>query len=685
MDTVFLSTQVLFEGIDLSLDALPGTILADGQSTSQITAILKKTTSKIAISNASVSFGADLGTIPNQATTNSHGVAQVSYVCGTDTGTAHITVVYGNVLRDSVEVYLQETVPNYLEVTAIPTSIPADGHSQSTIKAMVTDENRNAVPDGTTVLFDLIEGSGSIGHQRTTVAGVATSMLTSSTAPDTARIVVSVGASMSDTVTVAYIVGEVDRIEITAEPDSLPADGVTKSTIRTSVYDAQDNPVEGVAIEFSATFGDIVSSARTDPEGAAEVEYSSTVVGLATITARVGEVSRTTIVKVNPGPPFSMTVTYDPHFMYVRDCGKNQTVTIFADVRDEKNNPAKDGTYVTFSIYASPGQGDSLSSADPKPTVGGVAQISYSSGMRSGTARIRAVVTDGVGIPVSPEVIGVSSEIVIYSGPPYIEDINNQLSTHLTVVSNRLNIWTGEDTTMVSALVGDRYNNPVQEGTAVYFTTSGGVITTQAYTDENGIAKAIIIGGNPRPTIDRYYNYEGLTDPNTGSVIPGPIPDFEGQQVENTEGDSLENDGIARIIVHTEGIDSLGNSAKAWDWSQIVMSSAISKFEIEASDDSLSPGEFATILIELWDVNGNPVVGGSSLTAGFAPSSASAELSWTEKITGDPGTCFFSVNLFNTIKPSDPDAQPGWVSVTISIQSVNGNYERTVSIYMDLI
>jgi len=77
-------------------------------------------------------------------------------------------------------------------------------------------------------------------------------------------------------------------------------------------------------------------------------------------------------------------------------------------------------------------------------------------------------------------------------------------------------------------------------------------------------------------------------------------------------------------------------------------------------------------------------VPGSNIQASFAPSAASAELTWTEKVTGDPGQCYYSVSLFNTINPSDPEAQPTWVTVTITVNSANGNVENSVSVYLDL-
>jgi hypothetical protein len=438
-----------------------------------------------------------------------------------------------------------------------------------------------------------------------------------------------------------------------------------------------------VIVTFSASFGDIIGNVRTNASGIASTGYSSTQIGLATITASANGVTGFATVQVYPGPPFSINVSYDPHFIYVRDCGKNQTVSIFADVRDEKNNPVEDGTYVQFSIYSSPGSGDALSSTAPIPTVGGIAQVSYTSGIRPGTARIQAEVTDDGGTPVAPPVIGLSTEIVIYSGPPYIEDVvlNDSTDTHMTVVTERLNIWAWVDTTLITILVGDKYNNPVQEGTAVYLTASGGVVTTKGYTDENGLAQFILESGNPQPTIARFYD---LKDPNLGTDIPGPIPDFEASQVTNSEGGLTENDGITRILAYTEGVDSSNNSALVWDWTSVVYSRAINNFTISTNTDTISPGEYATIDFEIWDINGNPIVPGSTIQAAFAPSAASAELSWTEKISGDPGTCYYSVNLFNTINPNDSEAQPTWVTVIITVNSVNGNHEVSVPVYLSL-
>jgi len=691
------TVPVTFQGISLDLTANPVSILADGRSLSTIRATLKKTSNQVAIPGESVYFGATLGYIPSQSVTNQQGVAQVSLQSGTQKGTAKITVHYGNLIQDSTNVIFTESIPTYINVSATPKVIPADNQSQSTIKAIVSDANLNPVPDGTLVTFDIVEGAGSIEAQKTTSNGVASSLLTSSSTPDTAKVLVKVGELVSDTVEVIYNIGEVTRVDLNADPTSIPADGVTTSKIRAYVTDILGNPASNVAVQFTASIGNIASSRRTDENGIAEVEFSSTQIGLSDITGIVRlssseTVTGNTTVDVLPGSALSITLSYAPSYLYVRDCGKNQTVSVFADVRDEKNNPVEDGTYVQFAIFASPGFGDYISTNEPVPTVGGIAQVTYNSGTRAGTARIQAQVTDRDGNPVEPAVLNISTEIVVYSGPPYIENVNDASSSHLTITTARENIWSWLDTTLVSILVGDKYNNPVQENTAVYLTTSGGVVTTQTFTDSNGVANVLLESGNPLPVINRYYNYIGLQDPNTGGIIPGPIPDMEGGRVLNSEGGYGENDGIVRILAHSEGIDENNESARAWAVASVIYSRGIPggestamapRFTSITDADTLNPGEYANIIIELWDVNGNPVVGNSILEASLEPTSAKGELSWETLTTGDPGTCYYYLAVYNTIDPTKADDRPGWVRVMIHVTSVNGvGYIYTDSIYL---
>ncbi|MFQ6115715.1 MAG: Ig-like domain-containing protein, partial [bacterium] len=598
------STRLLFKGIYFSLNASPTNLIADGRSTSRISAVLKETSSMIAISGAQIIFGADLGTIPNSTSTNARGVAEVNFTSATQIGISTITAIYGQTLTDTIQVVLNESKPTYLNVSAEPPVILADNQSISLIKAIVSDQANNPVPDGTPVNFEILDGSGTIESNKVTTAGTAISTLTSGSRPDTVTIVVQV-EQLIDTTTVRYVVGEAATITVMADSSSLPADGITSTRVVAYVYDAAGNPVEdGTRVSFETDIGEITSSAQTI-SGQATVLFSSSVTGIATIRASVDGIFGETTIFLRPGLPHSILLSFEPNSLGVKDSGRNQTLTITADVIDSKNNPVIDGTYVVFSIYSSPGGGEFLSSSTPIPTLNGKAQVSLNSGIRSGTVRILAEVTDEFGVSLVPEVRAVSTEIIIFAGPPFIEDVNDLSTSHLSVGVKPLNVYgwnVVNNTAMVTAVVGDKFNNPVPAGTAVFFTTSAGVISTYTgFTNEDGIATVTIHTGQPYPTIDRYHNT--FFDPNENHpdfnrpthLIPGLSPDFEGGEVLNSLGDFGENDGVARILAVTEGVDANGNSARVWAVTDLVFSGAITVFDIQVSDTALSPGESSLI------------------------------------------------------------------------------------------
>lgn len=676
------TTQVLFRGVEFSLSATPATLIADGRSTATVKAVLKEATSFVAISNAEITLGADLGTIPNAVTTNASGVAQANLTSAIQTGVATITVRYGQTLSESIQVTFGQSVPTYLNLSADPPVILADNRSTSTIKAVVSDQSNNPVPDGTPVNFEIIGGSGTIESNQVTEAGVATSILTSGNQPDTVTVVARVD-QLSDTTSVRYIVGEAASITVTADSTSLAADGTASTQVTAFVSDAAGHPVsDGTRVSFAADIGEVTPTAQTT-NGQASAQFTSNVTGVARITASVGQVDDVVTIQLRPGQPNTILLAFDPTSLGVKDSGRNQSITITAGVVDSKNNPVADGTYVVFSIFSSPGGGEFISNTNPIPTLNGSAQVSLNSGVRSGSVRILAQVTDAARTPVFPEVRAVSTEIIIFAGPPYFEDINDPGTSHLSVGVAPSNIFGWNivnNTATVTVVVGDKFNNPVPAGTAVFFTTSAGVISTHTgFTNEDGVASVVIHSAQPYPTIRRYYNT--FFDPNAGhpdfnkpdSVIQGAIPDFERSEVLNSEGDLVENDGVARILAVTEGVDASGNPARIWSVTSLVFSGVITTCEATPSSTSLAPGEASTISFKIYDVNGNPIVPGSDISIGVQ----GGALSWSNLTTDDPGITHFSVSLTNNLDPSDPDAREIFTPVTITVISENGRIVKS--------
>jgi len=142
-DTLVGAEAVTFIGIYMTLDANPDQILANGASISHIKALLKETTSQIAVSSAEILFSTNLGLIPNSKTTDNRGLAEVQLTSSaTDTGTALVVGRYGQTITDTVEVRMTGEIPGTFQISEIdasPITILANGIDQTTMTATIVD------------------------------------------------------------------------------------------------------------------------------------------------------------------------------------------------------------------------------------------------------------------------------------------------------------------------------------------------------------------------------------------------------------------------------------------------------------------------------------------------------------------------------------------------------------------
>lgn len=632
---------ILARGITIDAAATPEMVIADGISTSIISARVYETSTSVAINQGTVSFGTTLGTIPSSVVTNISGIAAASLLSSTTTGTATVTARYGNTLSDQVTVAFSPSTPTTLSLTASPTVLLADNVSTATLTAVVTDQSGNPVPNGTQVRFSIPPQSGSMENLRTTESGVAMNALTSSSTPDTVTVTAWAEANPNarDSVLVVYRVGPPAIVTLSAQRDTLSANGISVDTITAHVTDAVGHILSNVEVQFTTTIGNITASRVTDLNGNARVAFSSSQTGTAQVRATAGTAEGYYTVYLIPGSPNSISMEYLPNSVGVRASGRNETLLITALVRDVNNNPVIDGTPVRFNINGSPGGGDFLSSVDPIPTINGRATVSYNSGTRSGSVRIRA--TCGA-------ISAVSTEILIYAGPPYIENINAGCETsHMSLAPSPCSMFGMDvigDSVVLVAIVGDRYNNPVTPGTAIYFTTSAGVITTSTgYTDSAGFARVTLYSGNPLPSIERWWNT--LSDPNIGGpILCSSVP---------------SQPGVAKVLATSAGVDANGDSVTVWSSAEVIFEYSDPILHLRSvtvngdpNERTLYIGENALIRVALFDPDFWPLVYGSRITF-----TASYGLVYPGQITvGCPGDTTYTVSFFNNRTLTDDDA-----------------------------
>ena len=677
----------------ISTIATPNIIFADGQSTTEIKCTLKDSYGVPVKDGTVVNFTTTGGVLSSKIATTLSGAASVTLT--SDRTAKDVTVNVTSGLRtDTVSVTFHEIV-SYLTVSATPNAIVANGESTCEVKATLKNYLGDFVPDGTIVSFTTTDGKLASDIVKT-VDGIAKTTLTSSkTVGDV--IVKAVVGSLEGKTTVAFqevgsSVNEVAEIELSVSSPTIEADGKTSTNVIALLYRYNQGVKELVdvptTVVFSTDIGDITSYVQSDASGKAIAKFTSGVVGTASISAKVGTVTDYINVIAVPGAPQSIQLTFSPTTVGVKKSGRNETLKISAKVVDNKGNQVADGKMVRFdligafddSVTVTPNDGANQFRSVPVPTVNGVASVSFHSGTRAGTMRVKATIVDSTGVVVLPQVSSETTQFQVLSGPAFLDTSNLSdpfTNSRMTLAGGPLNIFAGELNTdasksTITVLVGDRYNNPVPEGTAVYFTTTGGVITSQTgFTNANGIASVTLYAGNPFPTLT---NSGSIANPNLsfGGPASFTMPGFD------FDDNGNNNNGIAFVTARTEGVDQNGRQVTVWNYVPIVFSREVSTFEVTPESVTLLNGRSTVITVTIHDINGNPVVGGSTLEF----SSAMGSLSSSKITTNALGGTKYTVTLTNDLDPIN--STPGNTVVTVKFKGSNGELtQSSAPIYLD--
>ncbi len=150
---------------------------------------------------------------------------------------------------------------------------------------------------------------------------------------------------------------------------------------------------------------------------------------------------------------------------------------------------------VNFSIIGAP--------------VSGGAYVSPSSAITNSSGRVATTVNSGTvsGVLQFVATLTRNSDGVVIMSTPVIITVNAGLpdQAHFDIGppvgrSNFAQAWDVFNLVdPITVQVGDTFSNPVRAGTAVYFSTSGGVIDASGFTDAGGHATVNLYSGNPLP------------------------------------------------------------------------------------------------------------------------------------------------------------------------------------------
>lgn len=177
--------------------------------------------------------------------------------------------------------------------------------------------------------------------------------------------------------------------------------------------------------------------------------------------------------------------------------GTSHTAFTFL-VEDSAGRDVSQGHEIEFEIIRGPDGGESITPQTGETNSNGEVTSNLFSGDSSGTVRIEArIERPDVGLTVRSNPVLVN----IISGFPVAENFHVVPEVHNFEAFGFLS---GEQTNTISASLGDKKNNPVIAGTAVYFWAEGGGnigdSIVEAATDSRGLASVEMRADGSQPT-----------------------------------------------------------------------------------------------------------------------------------------------------------------------------------------
>ncbi|MCH7773693.1 MAG: hypothetical protein IH784_04705 [Bacteroidetes bacterium] len=313
----------------------------------------------------------------------------------------------------------------------------------------------------------------------------------------------------------------------------------------------------------------------------------------------------------------------------VKESGSEETTRIVFAVHDSTGRPIdlEHSVTVNFRLGSGPGGGEFLSPYSVPTNSSGQAAVSLTSGTKAGAVQVIAEIDLG-----SEMITSLPVGITIHGGLP---DYN-----HFSIAPVRLN-FPGYNifglTDEIVAFVGDKYANPVRLGTAVYFTTTGGIIEGSTLTNDQGIGSVDLISAEPRP----FHATLGA--------------------------------GFATVTASTVDENSAIISRET-----IVLFSGIPQVSVTPTSINIPNGGSQSFSYYVGDQNGNPLAGGTSISVSVEGDDVDAQgdLNVSLPDTQSPAWTQFNFLVYDK-EDSVNVAKP--VTIRIETTGPNGNGFITIS------
>lgn len=409
--------------------------------------------------------------ISASATTDESGRAQLPITSKT-AGMSTVKAMVGN-SSQTVEVHFEPDASSAQiaagALTVVHDNALANGNMANRIAVQVTDASGNPLA-GQNVYFTASNGARIASSGITGNDGILQLILTSTTA-GISTVTASVnGSSQSVDLTFIPDSSTAQIKTLTVKTDNAAADGNAQNEIQISVTDANNNPLAGQIVNFTATGGTLIStSGKTNADGTLSMGITSQTAGNSTVTASVNGKSQNVTLTFVADNSTAEIASGNMTVMINNAKADNTAINVVrVAVTDAHGNPLAGQT-----VYFSADNGAVIAAHGTTNTAGVIEQSITST--RAGDSHITATVNGSLqSATVTFTADGDSAHIAAGS---FTATINNAVAN-------------GSAANQVQATVVDDHDNPVSGALVSFSATNGATIDAQGRTDASGHVSA---------------------------------------------------------------------------------------------------------------------------------------------------------------------------------------------------
>lgn len=541
IDTHFIANKATANG---ELKVLKNHATADGRSTNEIQLLVVDARNNpvsgvklVATASDDVIFEHESGV------TDEYGLARTT-LTSKKAGTTLVTVkaANGETLSERVTFTANSDSATLLagDLTILTDGAVANGLASNRVQAKIIDANGNPVGDFS---VDFTATNGAIGDARVKTDANGLAVLALKSTHVGTSTVTATANGISQHADVHFIADKsTGRGELTADDRHAIANGIETNGVKLTLKDANDNPLSGVEVAFSASNDATLKteSGATDENGELSIDITSIKAGRSIITAKVAS-GETRTAEVNFIADSSNATILAGNMTVTRDnavANKRSSNLVKVAVTDGNGNPVTNQN-VTFSAG-----NHAIITESATTDASGIITVALINDV-AGTSNVTATLNDS------------TSNIDTH----FVADKSTASGTLVTIDDNR--IANGIATNSVKLTIKDARNNPVP-GMDITFSAADGVAlgTAAGQTDTNGELTTTLTS---EKAFTSKVTARASNGENASTNITFVADDATAKLLDNSLNvisDNATANGNARNIVETIVADAYGNPVK---------------------------------------------------------------------------------------------------------------------------